>query len=311
MTTRQLVAETTGPVIIDATLLGHGGRITVQAEATCTRATLTIHTPDEQGAAADAVAKASLRQAGSRLQASVQSIGGTNTGSTTVVRSGSSVIQSFGSVTGSVTGMTIIGNGAFVTGDAPLVDILINGVRVNGGGTTVIHGSSPIEITAIVPEGSSVEGHTQSAGIECIGALLSVDADTQSGGIRTGHVSRVYAVTQSGSISVEQAAQIKARTMSGAIRLGRTDVVTAKTMSGSIKIHDFGGTAEAETMSGSIKIHATAGGGIRATSISGSITVTATEDALADDLDARAESRSGRVSIPPRGTGDISPRRRR
>ncbi|MFF4249491.1 DUF4097 family beta strand repeat-containing protein [Streptomyces sp. NPDC001822] len=300
MTTRKLVAETTGPVTIDATLLGHGGRVTVRAEADCTRATLTIHTADEDGASADAVRKATLRQSANRLEAYVQGSGGGNSGSTIVVGGGSSVIQSFGTVTGSVTGMTITGNG----------EVIVNGVRISGGGA-VIQGSSPIEITAVVPEGSSLDGDTQSADVEGIGALLNVSAKTQSGSIRTGHVSRVDAKTQSGSVTVEQAAQINAKTQSGSIRLGRTDVVTAKTMSGSIGIQDFGGTAEADSMSGSIRIHATAGGDVRAKTMSGSIHVTATESALADDLDVHAKSMSGRVSIPPRRTGDTSPRRRR
>ncbi|WP_031099048.1 DUF4097 family beta strand repeat-containing protein [Streptomyces sp. NRRL S-15] len=311
MTTRKLVAETTGPVTIDATLLGHGGLVTVRAEANCTRATLTIHTADEDGASADAVKDATLRQSGNRLTASVQGSGGGNSGSTIVVGGGSSVIQSFGTVTGSVTGMTITGNGGTFISGVGGGDVIVNGVRISGGGT-VIQGSSPIEITAVVPEGSSVESRTQSASVLALGALLNVDTSTQSGSVQTEHVSRVEAKTQSGSITVEQAANIDAQSQSGSIRLGRTDVVTAKTMSGSISIQDFGGTAKADSMSGSIRIHATAGGDIHAKTMSGSINVTATESALADDLDVRASSMSGRVSTPQqRRTGDSAPRRRR
>ncbi|WP_331719549.1 DUF4097 domain-containing protein (plasmid) [Streptomyces sp. NBC_01102] len=309
MTTRKLVAETTGPVTIDATLLGHGGLVTVRAEANCTRATLTIHTADEDGASADAVKDATLRQSGNRLTASVQGSGGGNSGSTIVVGGGSSVIQSFGNVTGSVTGMTITGNGTYISGNVVGGDVIVNGVRISGG--TVIQGSSPIEITAVVPEGSSVESRTQSASVLALGALLNVDTSTQSGSVQTEHVSRVEAKTQSGSITVEQAANIDAQSQSGSIRLGRTDVVTAKTMSGSISIQDFGGTVKADSMSGSIRIHATAGGDIHAKTMSGSIHVTATESALANDLDVRASSMSGRVSTPQRRTGDSSPRRRR
>ncbi|WP_030390481.1 DUF4097 family beta strand repeat-containing protein [Streptomyces sp. NRRL S-241] len=308
MTTRTLTSETTGPVLIDATLLAHGGLITVKAEASCTRATLTIRTADETGAAADAVKAATLRQSGNRLTALVQGSGG-DSGTTIVMGGGASVIQTFGTVHGSVTGMTITGNGNFVSGNGG--DVIINGVRVSGNGATVIQGTSPIEITAVVPEGSSVEGHTTSATIEAVGALLNVSGKTQSGSVRAGHVSRVEAKTQSGSVLVERAAHIEAKTQSGSIKLGRTDVVSAKTMSGSIQITDFGGTVKADTMSGSIRIHATAGGDVRAKSMSGSVTVTATETALADDLDVRADSMSGRVSIPQRRSGDSGPRRRR
>ncbi|MEW1724704.1 hypothetical protein [Streptomyces sp. NPDC093109] len=64
MPTRKIAAENTGPVTIDASLLGHGGTITVRAEADCERATLTITTTDENGTAADAVRDATLRQSG-------------------------------------------------------------------------------------------------------------------------------------------------------------------------------------------------------------------------------------------------------
>lgn len=310
MTKRTLTSETTGPVVIDATLLGHGGLVAIRAEADCTRATLTIHTADEDGASANAVKDATLRQSGNRLTASVQGNGGGNSGSTIVVGGGSSVIQSFGNVTGSVTGMTITGNGTYISGNVVGGDVIVNGVRISGGGT-VIQGSSPIEITAVVPEGSSVESRTQSASVRALGALLNVDTTTQSGSVQTEHVSRVQAKTQSGSITVERAANIDAQSQSGSIRLGRTDVVTAKTMSGSISIQDFGGTARADSMSGSIRIHATAGGDIHAKTMSGSINVTATENALADDLEVRASSMSGRVNTPQRRSGDAGPRRRR
>ncbi|MFF8506427.1 hypothetical protein ACF07L_38185, partial [Streptomyces anulatus] len=230
MTTRKLVAETTGPVTIDAELLGHAGLVTVRAEADCTRATLTIHTDDESGPAAEAVKAATLRQSGTRLWADVQG-NGDNSGSTIVI-GGNTVVQSVGTLHGSMTGLVIGGSGAIVGGNIVGGDVVINGVRVGGG--TVIQGSSPIEITAVVPEGSSVQGRTQSASILALGALLNITTKTQSGSVQTEHVSRVEAKTQSGSITVEQAANIDAQSQSGSIRLGRTDVVTAKTMSGSI-----------------------------------------------------------------------------
>ncbi|WP_098899400.1 DUF4097 family beta strand repeat-containing protein [Streptomyces sp. st77] len=308
MTTRKLVSETTGPVTIDAELLGHGGLVTVRAEADCTRATLTIHTADESGQAADVVKDATLFQTGDRLRAIVQGSGGNN-GSTIVV-GGNTVVQSIGNLNGSMTGMVINGSGVVVGGNVVAGDVVINGVRVGGG--AVIKGSSPIEITAVVPEGSSVHGYTQSADVLALGALLNVTAKTQSGSLQTEHVSRVEAKTQSGSITVEQAAEIQAKTQSGSIRLGRTDVVTAKTMSGSISIQDFGGTARTESMSGSIRIHATAGGDVHAKTMSGSINVTATSAALDDDLDVRAKSMSGRITTPQRPMGGTSaPRRRR
>ncbi|MFJ9427879.1 DUF4097 family beta strand repeat-containing protein [Streptomyces sp. NPDC101249] len=290
MTTRKIAAENTGPVTIDAALFGHGGTITVRAAADCERATLTVHTADEEGAAADAVREATLRQSGTGLFVNVEGKGGASGGTTIITGGGrrTSVVQSFGTITGSVTGMTIVGG-----------DVIVNGVRVNGnGGTTVINGSSPIEITATVPEGSSVIGRTQSADVIAEGAILNVTGNTQSGDVRAGHVAKVDASTQSGDVVVDRAAQITARTQSGDVRLGRTDVVEGNTMSGDIRIEDFGGTARLNTMSGDIRVHATAGGNLSARTMSGDVTVTATETAIGDNLDVQANSMSGRVRTP-------------
>ncbi|MYR41252.1 DUF4097 family beta strand repeat-containing protein [Streptomyces sp. SID5910] len=310
MTTRKFTAETAGPVTIDATLLGQGGIVTVRAAADCERATLVIRTADEEGEAADAVRAATFRQSGTTLHASVQGKGGTGGGSTTVITGGGrSVVQSvvsnnYGSIV--QVGGDIIG-GNFVGGD-----VVINGVRFTGGsGTTVIHGSSPVEIAAVVPEGSSVIGRTHSADIVAEGAVLNVSGDTQSGDIRAGHVSKVAAHTQSGDVRVEKAAFIDAKTMSGDIRLGSTDVVEGDTMSGDITIADFGGSARLKTMSGDIRAHATTGGDLSASTMSGDITVTATETALTDDLDVITSTVSGSVRAPQRRMGGSQPRRRR
>ncbi|MEU9778455.1 DUF4097 family beta strand repeat-containing protein [Streptomyces sp. NPDC047968] len=317
MTTRKLTAETTGPVTIDATLTGHGGTVTVRAEAGCERATLTIHTADEEGEAADAVRAASIRQAGTTLYASVQGKGGTGGGGTTIITGGGrnvvqSVVSNNRGSTIQIGGSIIGGNFVGVSGGSVVGDVIVNGVRfTGGGGATIIQGSSPIEITAIVPEGSSVIGGTQSADIVAEGALLNVSGNTQSGDVRAGHVSKVAASTQSGDVRVDKAAFIDAKTMSGDIRLGSTDVVEGTTMSGDITIADFGGSARLKTMSGDIRAHATTGGDLSASTMSGDIDITATEAALADDLDVITSTVSGSVRAPQRRMGGSQPRRRR
>ncbi|MEV7535402.1 DUF4097 family beta strand repeat-containing protein [Streptomyces hydrogenans] len=292
MTTQKFVAETTGPVTIDATLLGHGGIITVRAEADCERATLTIHTADEDGDAADTVRAAALRQSGTTLYASVRGKGGTGGGTTIITGGGRRAVQS---VISNNHGSVVQVGGNFVVGGSIIGgDVIVNGVRFTGGGTTVIQGSSPIEITAVVPEGSSVIGGTQSADIVAEGCVLNVSASTQSGEVR-----------------VDKAAFIDAKTMSGDIRLGSTDVVEGSTMSGDITIADFGGSARLKTMSGDIRAHATTGGDLSASTMSGDITVTATEAALTDDLDVITSTISGSVRAPQRRMGGSQPRRRR
>ena len=305
MTTRKLAAETTGPVTIDASLLGHGGVISVRAEADCERATLVISTADEDGPAADAVRDATLRQSATGLNATVHGKGGTSGGGTTIITGGGrrgGVIQS---VVSNNYGSTIQIGGNFVAGD-----MVVNGVRITGN-ATVVQGSAPIEITAVVPPGSKVIGHTQSADIEAIGSFALVSGHTQSGDLRVDDAEKVTASTQSGDVTVNKAADISAKTQSGDVHLNITDVVDANTMSGDIHIRDFGGTARLKTMSGDIRVHATAGGDIDASTMSGDVDVTATQAALDENLDVRPRSMSGRINIPSRRVPGSGPRRRR
>ncbi|MFF5809085.1 DUF4097 family beta strand repeat-containing protein [Streptomyces sp. NPDC012746] len=303
MTSRRIAAEHTGPVTIDAALLGYAGTITVRAESDCERATLTVRTADEEGEAADLVRDATLRQSGTGgLYASVQGKGGSTSGGTTIITGGGRrVVQSFGVITGSVTGMTVIGG-----------NVTVNGVRIgaNANGATIITGASPIEIIAVVPEGSSVIGRTQSADIITEGALLNITGHTQSGDVRTGHVAKVLASTKSGDVVVDRAAHISAKSIGGDLRFGRTDVVEAETVGGDIHIADFGGTARLKTVGGDIRVHATAGGDINARTVGGDIDVTATEAALDDNLDVQSNTVGGRVRTPQRRRPSGGPRRR-
>lgn len=283
MTTRTLAAESTGPITLDTTLLSYGGTITVRAEADCDRATLTISTADETGPAAEAVRDAALRQSGAHdLHASVQGNGGSTT--TIISSGGHTVVQSAGVVTGSMTGM-VIDNGAVVQVGG---NVVINGHRISGS----LGGSSPIEIIAVVPPGSSVSARTQTADFETIGELAQVSATTHAGTVRIAH-----------------AEDITARTQTGDVRLEHTDMVQVKTQTGNVTIADFGGTAQIKTQTGDIRIHATAGGDITARSQIGDIDVTATDAALNDDLDVRPSTMTGRIRTPRRPRSQ--PRRRR
>lgn len=295
MPTRTLTAPQSGPVLIDAQLVGAGGVVQVRTDAACKAAEITVRTADETGAAADAVRDADLRWDDARgaIVAHVQGTGGT----------------------------TIMGGGVFVAGNnvhvvqsvhtvyGTMVGISGSNVHFNGGATVL----SAIEIIAIVPEDTSLAARTQSADVIANGVFASVAGRTQSGAVRVaGRAEQVTAKTQSGAIVVENAPNIEAKSQSGEIRLGRTDVVAARTQSGDIRVRDFGGDAKLQSMSGSIRVHATAGGDITAKTMSGDIEVTATEHAVDDDLDVRANTMSGRVRYPQRrqhGTG--GPRRRR
>ncbi|MFJ2709065.1 DUF4097 family beta strand repeat-containing protein [Streptomyces sp. NPDC087428] len=289
-TTRTLTAEQSGPITIDAELLGLGGIVMVRTKRTITNAEITIRTADDSGDSADAVRAADLRwdQRGA-LVAHVRGKGGGSNSQTVITGGGRGRVTQ---VVSNNSGSTVImsgGNMSFSGGT-----VVVNGRVVSGAGSTVIIGGSTVEIEAVVPEGSSVIGRTDSADVTADGTLASVSGSTQSG-----------------DVTVGDSPNIVARTQSGDVRLGRTDVVDAHTMSGDIKIKDFGGTAKLKTMSGDIDVHATAGGDIDAKTMSGDIEVTATQAALDDFLDVRPHTMSGDIRVPRRQNTSGGPRRRR
>jgi hypothetical protein len=253
-------------VAINAALLASAGKVVVRADPSCTQATLTIQTADQSGPAADAVRNANLSaSADGRMQASVRGTGSSSSG-----------IQ-------------------ISAGDISSINISGGSVQIRGGvhnsNFTISGGSSPIEITAVVPEGSSLVGQTESANIETHGRLNVVNARTSSGGVR-----------------IDRADDINARTVDGNISMGYTDQVVAHSTSGHITIDDFGGSARADTISGDITVHATEGGRVTAGTVSGNISVTASNDAVAQRLAVHTSTTSGRISTPQPAMG-AAPRR--
>ncbi|MFH9425480.1 DUF4097 family beta strand repeat-containing protein [Streptomyces sp. NPDC017529] len=312
MSVRILTAQQPGPVLVDVQLLGAGGTVTVRTDASRKGAEIIIRTADESGASADAVRDAELRwDARGALVAHVQGTGGISGGTTVVSSAGGTFIagHNFGVVQHV---QDNVGSIVMVSGG----DLNLGGGRYqfHGAGTVhMVQGASPIEISAVVPEGCSVTARTQSANVITEGTFTAVSAATQSGDVRLpGQSERFTANTQSGDIDVQTSPNIIAKTQSGDIRLGRTDVTEASTMSGDIHLRDFGGTAQLNSMSGDIRVHASAGGDLTAKTMSGDVTVTATDSAVDDDLDVRAHSMTGDVRIPRRRQPHADgPRRRR
>ncbi|MGW4651336.1 DUF4097 family beta strand repeat-containing protein [Kitasatospora sp. NPDC004289] len=292
--TRTLTASATGATTLDLTLLGLHGQVDVQAVPGLTTAEVTISTTDDTGEAADAVNGARLSDQGGTLTVRVQGKGGA--GGTTVVRTsgrgGTVVMQSAGTVFGSVTGVVISGG-----------DVSIVGGRVIGGqGVTVVQGPAPIVITARLPERSALTARTQSADVTTHGGLASVTATSQSGDVRVltpgSVVDRVRAETQSGDVEIGTATTATVRTQSGDVRLERVNAAEAHTMSGDVRAEWTGTRASLATMSGDIRAHAGAVGQVSATSMSGDVTVTASPEALAGGVAVHATSMSGRVRTP-------------
>lgn len=278
MTIREITSHKPGPLTIDLSLLRCGGTVTVRAIRTPDeRATITVHTEDETGPAADAVRDADLHATDTRLQAAVQGRSGSGA---TVITNGRGRVQ------------TVIGSGSVIQVGGDMT--IVNGRIVSGGNVTITQGSSMVRVVALVPAGSIVTARTDSADIATHGKLRQVNAQTVSG-----------------DITIDTAEGITARTTSGDIHLARTDLANVTTTSGDITIGDFGGTSHVTTVSGDIDVHATTGGDLDVSTTSGDIRVTATEEALTDGLDIRPRTVSGHISVPPRRTNDSGPRRRR
>ena len=155
-TTRTLTVETDSPVRVEVTLLGHAGIITIRSEADCKLATLTISTPDEEGPAADAVRQAALTTHDG-MTAHIE--GQVSTGSDTKEDHGTTLAEAFITAGESATGTHI----AYVRNSDPNADSAI-----------IINDTSPITITAVVPESSSVVARIQNADIQANGIFNTV-----------------------------------------------------------------------------------------------------------------------------------------
>lgn len=279
-TRRELVADTPGPVTIDAELMRSAGKVTVRVDPNCTQARLEISTADTEGPSAEAVQRATLEQNSDGVLSA--KVAGTSNGS-----------------------VITTGNGIQISGYSG--SIQVNGVQINGDGSAT-PAPSPIEVSAVVPPGSVLSARTQSADIEASG-LDIVEAGSQSGDVRVDTAQNVAAETQSGDVSVDRAQNVDARSQSGDVRVGRADGdVRAKTQSGNVSVDQFaGGSARAGSMSGDARIHVVdrAENGpriVRADSISGNATVSTSSERVAQNLNADATSVTGRASAPPRAS---------
>ncbi|MEU9872213.1 DUF4097 family beta strand repeat-containing protein [Actinomadura sp. NPDC048021] len=313
MTTSTLTTTRSGPVALSIYL--PAGDIRVIADPSRTLAEITVTAHGQDPAVHDAVRDADLRSEDSTgaLTVAVHPpaggaiiVGGTQT---ITGNTASTIVQSFGDIPAgvTVTGAVLNGNGMVSIGGGR---VTVNGVEVTGG--TVPGGR--VQITARVPEGTTVAAHTRSASLECAGEVAAVDFTSTSGDLYVGGVGALRATTTSGDIraAVVDGAAV-ARSVSGDVYLGRADDVTASTTSGDVTVNDFAGRAEVATVSGDVRVRAAEGGAVTARSVSGDVTVTATGTALAEGLAVSATSRAGRVTTPtdnPLGTAPAARARR-
>lgn len=249
---RTLVAAKEGPIVLTAEMLGRPGKLVVKADKNCKQATVTVRTDLVSEPSVDAIRAVGVlkQRSDGGLAVSVPSPDEMSAASSMSYTDGAGNSFTFNNY-GAVGTQIAVNNG----------DLYLNGA-------TAQREPAPIEITAVVPEGSVVMGRTGAASIETAGRLGSVDVKTHSGTVEVGSAAKVYAISNTGDVGV--------RDLGG----------------------DGGGWALAESQSGAVTVHATTGGGVRASSMSGSVTVTATAAALDQGLGVDASSTTGMVSTP-------------
>ncbi|TDW18179.1 hypothetical protein [Kribbella kalugense] len=255
-TQRTVALETSDPVLLDARIVESAGKITVTAKPNCTRATLTIRTADANGPAADAIRSARLEAtADGRMTTSAAKSESAPTVMTRTTSNG--VVQNFNAsgsgsimVTGSI-GELNIGGGSITMGD------------VRGSTFVISGGSSPIEVEAVVPEGSTVVARTDKANIETHGKLDYVSA----------------------------------RSKEGAVSSGSADRTDGTGMPGSAR------SAELHSVKGPVTVHADRACDVRAGSVEGDVKVTASSPEVAGTMRVDADSISGRSEVPPESRG--------
>ncbi|MCA2227391.1 DUF4097 family beta strand repeat-containing protein [Nonomuraea aurantiaca] len=258
------------------------------------RAEIDLSTPAPDGSpAARAVADATLTAEVRKITVRVPTPDG---GTTIVSRGGRMVVQNFGHVSAgtTITGITISGDGS---------------VHIGGG----VNATPGVRAVVRLPRGSALAVHTKTGEVTTSGELEWTQFASVSGSLRIDACGKLSASSTSGDVSADYADEAEVRTVSGDIRLGRTDSATAGSTSGDISIGDFGGSARLRTISGDITVHATEPGHVTANSTSGDIRVTAPAELAAatgeNALTVDARSVSGDVRTPRPIAGPARPRR--
>ncbi|MFE3601829.1 DUF4097 family beta strand repeat-containing protein [Streptomyces sp. NPDC059142] len=239
MTERTIVSPSTGPVVLGLSL--PVGSVRVQVDERLPMARVVLSTEDSTGPAADAVARARFHQEGQALGIEVPEMP-----ADVMVQSrrGNRVVQSVGTVYGSITGLTIV-NGQ-----------VISGSHIGGGMRSV----SAVTAMVYLPVGSSL-------------AVVSTSADAEV----FGYLERIEFRSTSGDLHADGARDLSASTTSGDITAGRiTESISARSVSGDIGVDLYDGrSADLSTTSGDVRVHATssASGTVRAVSVSGDVDV--------------------------------------
>ncbi|MGW6283189.1 hypothetical protein [Kribbella sp. NPDC055071] len=249
-TVRVLEAPGPGAVTLNANMTRAAGRVVVVADPNCTQARITISTADRTGPSAEAVQE-SGRTVGQDRSLSVD-VTGPSSGSSWQFQSSSGNTFSFEGVSHTGTGGVYVGN----FGDLNISNGKMSradGQPFPGPGVRTIDPPSPIEIRAVVPEGSSVYCETDSANIETRGKVDVVDARSAAGNVTVDQATEVRAESAAGNVSVRNAETVHAQSGAGSVRVGDASAVTASSGSGDVRV-DAGETVRATSGSGDVEV---------------------------------------------------------
>ena len=250
MSTQQTFTATRpGPVALNLPV-GHAKTI---VDPALRYARIEVSTTDDSGPAAEAVHATCSRPTTGALDIAVPQMPGVR------MTQSNSAYNFFGGVQNTINGITFVNSQ------------VVNGQVVNGDGT------SPITVTAYLPERSTFVFESAAADLEA-----------------TGGIEHLATKTASGAVTAQAVLRLEATSLSGAVQAARVfESVQADTLSGTITIDHYAGrAARLVSVSGALDLTAapTAHGPLHAETVSGAITLRGT-----GALDTHANSVSGRV----------------
>ena len=124
------------------------------------------------------------------------------------------------------------------------------------------------------PVGADVMVGTRSGGVQLSGRFGTVGVTSQSGSIRVEAAAETDLRTVSGVVELEECAgRCRVSTTSGRITVGATGDAEISTTSGSVGVDGVTGSVRVRSVSGTVKVASTAMGPVRASTVSGSITI--------------------------------------
>jgi DUF4097 and DUF4098 domain-containing protein YvlB len=156
-------------------------------------------------------------------------------------------------------------------------------VVVDRGGLAVPTKDGAVEIVAVrpsdklevrCPDGADVIVGTKSGGVELEGRFGTVGVTSQSGSIRVAEAAEADLRTVSGGVELRRCdGRCRVSTTSGRITVGATGDAEISTTSGHVDVDEVAGTVQVRSVSGTVAVGSSGPGPVRASSVSGSITI--------------------------------------